>query len=424
MLNPWEKNQNKHLDALGIEVFIEELVLNPTKYNNLNEALHSAIQLSKIFLTDLNIQNVLPGGNVWNAQKLIGEFANNPYAFEFGQLLIKHGAFGESGNPKVTDIGMQIIDILGGRNKLADSSYLNTLTTEIIQPGKSYNGKSLNGNLLGTRNAKISETDSNLLRIGLNNVNGVVGSTVTIEPPSGSTKARIDVTSYLTKASSSKEKKVFAVAAVKDIHIKGNVDFINSNHAEDHALSIGAADDLHIKEGSRIYNEGSNLGIGSYDKLELLNVDIDTGGNLALGSLEELHITSTKPNEESALSSTFSVGRYSDSDNLYLYADKLINVDGLRFSGNMREIYMEAITIDLKNIDFPSNSEVMLRSKDGYPTFGASNKMIGAVNFIENVKHGSRAIESIQDFNANNSGYDSKIMSGNSAAIKIRKFPN
>jgi hypothetical protein len=424
MLNPWEKNLNKHIDALGIEVFIEELVLNPTKYNNLNESLHSAIQLSKIFLTDLNIQNVLPGGNVWNAQKLIGEFANNPYAFEFGQLLIKHGAFGESGNPKVTDIGMQIIDILGGRNKLADSTYLNTLTTEIIQPGKSYNGKSLNGNLLGTRNAKISETDSNLLRIGLNNVNGVVGSTVTIEPPSGSTKASIDVSSYLTKASSSKEKKVFAIAAVKDIHIKGNVDFINSNHAEDHALSIGAADDLHIKEGSRIYNEGSNLGIGSYDKLELLNVDIDTGGNLALGSLEELHITSTKPNEESALSSTFSVGRYSDSDNLYLYADELINVDGLRFSGNMREIYMEAITIDLKNIDFPSNSEVMLRSKDGYPTFGASNKMIGAVNFIENVKHGSRGIESIQDFNANNSGYDSKIMSGNSAAIKIRKFPN
>jgi hypothetical protein len=86
---------------------------------------------------------------------------------------------------------------------------------------------------------------------------------------------------------------------------------------------------------------------------------------------------------------------------------------------------MEAITIDLKNINFPSNSEVMLRSKDGYPTFGSSNRMIGAVNFIENVKHGSRSINSVQDFNTNgSSGYDSKIMSGNSAAIKIRKFSN
>ena len=425
MLSPWEKNQDNQLDVLGIQVFMEELVLTPSKYNNLNEALHSAIQLSRIFLTDLNIENNLPGGNVWNAQKLVGEFASNPYAFEFGQLLIKYGALGENGNSEITNIGNQIIDILGGRSNLADSNYLNTLSTKLIQPGDTYNGKTLNGNLLGTRTAKLSETDAKLLQIGLNNVNGAIGSKITIKPPSGSTKASIDVSSYLTKASSSEDKKVFAIAAVKDLHIEGDVDFKNSNHSEDHALSIGAADDIHIKEGSKIYNEGSNLGIGSYDTLQLVNVDIDTGGNLALASLEELHIRSTKPDEESALSSTFSVGRYSDSDNLYLYADQLINVDGLRFSGNLREVYMEAITIDLKNINFPSNSEVMLRSKDGYPTFGSSNRMIGAVNFIENVTHGSRSINSVQDFNTNGSnGYDSKIMSGHSAAIKIRKFPN
>ena len=299
------------------------------------------------------------------------------------------------------------------------------MSTQLIQPGDTYNGKSLNGNLLGTRTAKLSETDTRLLRIGLNNVNGAIGSSITIQPPSGSTKASIDVSPYLTKANSSNDKKVFAIAAVKDLHIKGDVDFLNSNHAEDHALSIGAADDIEIYEGSRIYNEGSNLGIGSYDTLQLVNVDIDTGGNLALGSLEELHIRSTKPNEESKLSSTFSVGRYSDSDNLYLYADQLINVDGLRFSGNLREIYMEAITIDLKNINFPSNSEVMLRSKEGYPTFGSNNRMIGAVNFIDNVKHGTHNINSIQNFNTNgSSGYDSQIMSGSTAAIKIRKFPN
>jgi hypothetical protein len=425
MLNPLKKNQDNHIDVLGIQVFMEELVLNPSKYNNLNQALHDAIQLSRIFLTDLNIENSLPGGNVWNAQRLVGQFASNPYAYEFGQLLIKHGAFGESGNSEITNIGNQIVDILGGRNKLADSNYLNTLSSKLIQPGDTYNGKSLNGNLLGTRDGKFSENDAKLLQIGSNNVNGVIGSKITIKPPSGSSKASIDVSPYLTKASSSEDKKVFAIAAVKDLHIEGDVDFKNSNHSEDHALSIGAADDIHIKEGSKIYNEGSNLGIGSYDTLQLLNVDIDTGGNLALASLEELHIRSTKPDEESALSSTFSVGRYSDSDNLYLYADQLINVDGLRFSGNLREVYMEAITIDLKNINFPSNSEVMLRSKDGYPTFGSSNRMVGAVNFIENVKHGSRSINSVQDFNTNgSSGYDSKIMSGNSAAIKIRKFSN
>ena len=204
-----------------------------------------------------------------------------------------------------------------------------------------------------------------MLKINVQNINGVIGSDVTIQPPSGSTQAVIDVSPYLTKANSSGDKKVFAIAAVKDLHIAGDVRFVNSNHSEDHALSLGAADDLTIKAGSNIYNEGSNLGIGAYDKLELVNVDIDTGGNLAIGSLDELHIKSTNPNEESKLSSTFSVGRYSDSDNLYLYADKLIDIDGLRFAGNMREIYMEAITIDLKNVNFPSQSEVMLRSERG-----------------------------------------------------------
>ena len=62
-----------------------------------------------------------------------------------------------------------------------------------------------------------------------------------------------------------------------------------------------------------------------------------------------------------------------------------MTVDGLNFdarpdpnnarfnAGVAREIYMEAITIDLKNVDFPANSEVMLRSRDGIPKFYGGN---------------------------------------------------
>ena len=425
MFNPWENNTNKDVNILGVQVFMEELVLNPNKYNNnINDALHSAINLARVFLTDLTIQGSPSAENVWNAQDLIGEFTSNPYAFEFGQLLIRYNAFGESNDPTITNIGNQILETLGGRNNLSDSTYLNDLLSTSIQPGGEYNGKTLNGDLLGTRTAQIGEDEQNLLNINVKNITGAIGANISISPPIGAEKAVIDVSPYLTKSASSGDKKVFAIAAVKDLHIDGDVRFVNSNHSEDHALSLGAADDLTIKAGSNIYNEGSNLGIGAYDKLELVNIDIDTGGNLAIGSLDELHIESTNPNEESKLSSTFSVGRYSDSDNLYLYADQLIDIDGLRFSGNMREIYMEAITIDLKNVNFPSQSEVMLRSELGQPTFGPSNRVIGAVNFIENVRHGSRPIDSMQDFNPTSSGYDSSIMSGNSPAIKIRKFPN
>ena len=78
-----------------------------------------------------------------------------------------------------------------------------------------------------------------------------------------------------------------------------------------------------------------------------------------------------------------------------------MTVDGLNFdarpdpnnarfnAGVAREIYMEAITIDLKNVDFPANSEVMLRSRDGIPKFYGGNYDLtthvpGAVNFYSN----------------------------------------
>ena len=66
-----------------------------------------------------------------------------------------------------------------------------------------------------------------------------------------------------------------------------------------------------------------------------------------------------------------------------MYAHDRIAVNGLGFGGNVREIYMDANTIDLKNIKFPDSSEVMLKSKLGYPTFGHENRKIGHVNFIK-----------------------------------------
>ena len=77
-----------------------------------------------------------------------------------------------------------------------------------------------------------------------------------------------------------------------------------------------------------------------------------------------------------------------------------MSVDGLNFdarpdpnnarfnSGVAREIYMEAITIDLKNVDFLL-IQVMLRSRDGIPKFYGGNYDLtthvpGAVNFYSN----------------------------------------
>jgi hypothetical protein len=120
--------------------------------------------------------------------------------------------------------------------------------------------------------------------------------------------------------------------------------------------------------------------------MRLVNVNIKTGGNLAIASLDKLLIgQDSQPNM-----STFSVGtggKNSDPDNIYMYANNLIKINGLAFAGNVDDVYMDAITIDLSNVTFPEYSDVMIRSRDGGLNFGSADRTVGDVNFIDNVKH-------------------------------------
>ena len=295
-----------------------------------------------------------------------------------------------------------------------------------------------------------------LFKLYPENLNAVLGADIQIGSADIATK--INLGQWLRKATIfegpattnnnklSNNKKVFAFAAGKDLHLAGDVTFENSvngliNKTEDHALVLGSAQQTNIGhvEGSgaltattenpyptKINFEGSNLGIGSYEDLTLTNVSIDVGGNLALGTLSDMHITQTK----------FSVGRHSDRDNVYMYADELLQANDLTFSGRAREIYMEANTIDLRDVHFPGGSEVMLRSRDGVPNFyGPNTSNLNDsykpfhVNFYSNSNsYGGQAIsegEFIQKTHGVD-GYNSqnfKTATGD-AAIKIRAFPD
>ena len=152
----------------------------------------------------------------------------------------------------------------------------------------------------------------------------------------------------------------------------------------------------------------------------LVNVNISTGGNLAIGSLSDLHIGLKDGHE-----STFSVGtggENSDPDNVYMYANNLLSINGLQFAGRVDDVYMDAITIDLKNVTFPNTSEVMARSRDG-----SINSGTGSVNFLGNVKHGSDVISGAKglasnEFNGKDGHWDlnKKLENGKSAFV-IRK---
>ena len=83
---------------------------------------------------------------------------------------------------------------------------------------------------------------------------------------------------------------------------------------------------------------------------------------------------------------------------------------------------MESITIDLKNVAFPSNSEVMLRSQDGRATFGAGNRALGSVNFIKNVSHGGTTLGP-EHFSGPDGHVNSTLnVNGGVPAVRIRAF--
>jgi hypothetical protein len=200
-----------------------------------------------------------------------------------------------------------------------------------------------------------------------------------------------------------KARKIAMIGSAKDMIIEGDLTITNTNKTENNVVVLGSADEIHIRseyssssttpehftgnpDVVNLTYTGSNAAIGSEDTMRLVNVSMSTGGNLAIGTLNELHIGT-----DVAQSNSISVGtggENSDPDNVYMYANSLIQINGLNITGRVDDVYMEAITIDLKNVNFPTTSEVVLRSRDGTIRFNQSTPFIGGVNFT-NVKHGT-----------------------------------
>jgi len=141
---------------------------------------------------------------------------------------------------------------------------------------------------------------------------------------------------------------------------------------------------------------------------------------LALGTLKELHIGLSDGH-----SSTFTVGNGGNSpDNVYLYANDLIQVNGLTISGKVDDVYMDAVTINLKDVTFPASAEVMLRSQNGTLSFAdnptATHKGVNLTNVVHQ-GIGSAALQQT-DFDAGAAGHinSNKRFENNTPMIRIR----
>jgi hypothetical protein len=273
-------------------------------------------------------------------------------------------------------------------NELIAENIVNAINSGKLNSSNQYVGKlvdsindSNNTNLLNTRqfrDRKNRDTVGNIFGLTTDDFTAYAGKNVTIE--AGST---VDVRKWVGKDAQSPDKtKVLAFTAGGDMRIKGDVTFTNGGHeVMDHALAVGAADDLEITEGSTVKYDGSNLGLGAGKSIRIVKVSLETQGHLGLGTLDDLII------QDSSI-------RAGDGNRALLYAQNNIRVDGLTFSSGIGQVYMEATTMDLSNVDFPSGSEVRLISELGgidgaYPNFGSS--LPGRVNFMDSISYGGPA---------------------------------
>jgi hypothetical protein len=323
-------------------------------------------------------------------------FTAKGYNVAFLHLLSKYGAVGSNGDSLVKGLfsDAKLNDSITSLSGTSDYlSYLATLT------GSTTFGK--------------IDKKSNVLNVRIENTSITPGKNVTVGI--AGTKSTIDVSEQLPSAGGIDEnRRVFTIGAVKDMSVAGDVTFTNSNDAEDHALVLAAADDFSLNNSKLTYT-GSNLGIAGADTLILSNTSITTGGNLAVGSLGSINISTVDINVGNG-------GNDSDPDNVYIYANDLININGLSFSGSrLDDVYMEAITVNLNNVAFPSTADVILKSRDGTLHFDTySSPVVGGVNLTK-VKHGDTTLKA-SHFDGIPGHHDSSIQLPNGkAAVKIRK---
>jgi hypothetical protein len=390
----------------------DSIIDDATWFSDFSTKLEAAGKIADIILTERDEHNI--NENVINVKSL----ADDGYTTELIRILGKYGAIGSA-----EDDGNALSD------NLANSVFGQHSSSENLDDIVKSSSADWIADLakLGAGTFHDEDKDSTVLDVKLSNVTLSTGSDIAF-----SNGATVDVSDILEPATNG--RKVHVIGAAKDLTIKGDVTFTNTrNTAEDHALAIGAADDVYFRSeysnaNSADYNDpdpitvkytGSNLGIGSNDTMRLVNVNMEAGGNLALASLDELHISTSDGREDS----TFTVGNGGNSpDNVYLYANELIQINGLNFSGNLDDVYMEAVVINLRDVTFPANAEVMLRGGDGSLHFDTYASPSRGVN-LTNVVHqgiGSAALQDT-DFEGSAGHVNSvKRFENNTPKIRIR----
>ena len=174
-------------------------------------------------------------------------------------------------------------------------------------------------------------------------------------------------------------EQYLSISATQHLELSGNIE-IDPVHADQETyLSFLSSETLGISPHTSVVFFGDNLHIGAWESMEVFNVSMESGRNLTIQTMEDLFI------RDSSL-------RVREGDSIHISAQRDLMLNGVEFSNKLREIYMQATTINLMNINFPGGSQVNMATMYGgvdgkYPTFGTNQREVGRVNFINNVSY-------------------------------------
>ena len=169
--------------------------------------------------------------------------------------------------------------------------------------------------------------------------------------------------------------------------LRGEIVFDDSTASEGETrVVLMSGGGIESDSGTTLSHALSDLVLTARDDVDLSGATLSAGRRLEILGQRDLSITD---------------GQLEASESIRLQAAKNLNLNSVQFSQGLPSLYLQATTVNLRNLNFPSGSAVNINSLKGgldgkYPNFGS--QAFGRVNFIEKVKYGGNLMNDRPSF--------------------------
>ncbi len=180
------------------------------------------------------------------------------------------------------------------------------------------------------------------------------------------------------------------IGASETLELKGEL-MMSSGDGGDARMVLMSGNYINVAHGTKLSAVLSDLVVAARADVLMQDVALESAREVAIRSLRNIELQQVKIHADSMVR---------------MKASRELNVNGLELSQKLPSLILEATTIRLRNVDFPSSTAVQLNSLKGpidgkYPNFGTQIPMssqLGRVNFLENVRSGGNLLKDRMTF--------------------------